>query len=282
MAHHLIPRVLFICVALVVPAVAQPDEPADLLRGPEVPAEARRTLVHEGMRSGFRRVEGRPEAAAVRLLDLAPERSATVQAALRDYDMEIAMMLVDRIDDVRVISDAVVAGDRDEAQRLLLALWREHDPKQARSPLLDRLGPLLTTEELAEVTRLVDNYWAAWIRSELPADAAQADDALRAQLRTRTEQRLAFVLFQEEVRQGYELTLRRYRDAMDGIYAAIEPTEEQREAVRTIILTHIKSTRLEATQAQRRAAYHEMYSVLDDARREKLFDYLLRQVIPGD
>jgi len=257
-----------------------PERPADLLRGPDVPEQAQRTLVHEGMRSGFQRVEGRPEAAAVRLLDLPAERFAPIQAAFRDYDMEIAMMLVDRIDDVRVISDAVVAGDREEAQRLMLALWQHHDPKQQRSPLLNRLAPLMAPDELAEVTRLVDEYWAAWIRSEAPA--AEMDEAGRAEVAARTERRLAFLLFQEEVRQGYELTLRRYRDAMDSIYAAVEPTEEQRAALRTIILAHIKSTRLEATQAQRRGAYHEMYSVLDETRRQKLFDYLLRQVIPGD
>lgn len=272
---------ILLCVAIPC-ATAQPDEAPDMLRGPKVPDGAQRTLVHEGMRSGFQRVEGRPEAAAVRLLDLEPERLAKAQAVFRDHDMRIAMMLVDRIDDVRVISDAVVAGDREESERLLRALWLVHDPKQQRSPLLEGLAPLLTPEELGEVRRLVDNYWAAWIRAETPAQAADLDEPQRAELLARVESRLSFRLFQEEVQLGYELTLRRYREAMDSIYAAVEPTDEQRASLRSIILDHIKETRLEATQAQRRAAYHAMYQALDDARREKLFDYLLRQVVPGD
>ncbi len=277
---------LALCIGLIGLMAAftpgQDEQDQSLLRGPAVPEHEQRTLVHEGMRSGFQRVQGRPEVAAVRLLSLAPERMAAIDEVFREHDWSVALMLVDRIDDVRVISDATIAGDRERARELLASLWKVHDPKQERSPLLKKLEPHLMPEERAEVTRLVDEYWDAWIDSQAGDMNPQMNDGQRAERRERVERRLAFQLFQEEVQQGYELTLRRYRDALDAIYAAIEPTEEQREVIRSIVLTHIKSTRLEATQAQRRAVYHEMYRGLDPERQQRLFDYMLRQVLPGD
>jgi hypothetical protein len=267
----------FLTIVLNASALGQSD--TDILRGPKVPEASRRTIVYGGMQAGFNRVEGRPEAAAVMLLDIKPERMRTIEAIIREHDMKVAMMLVDRIDDVRVISDAVLAGDRERARELLKELWRVHDPKRQRSPLLADLEPLLSDEEQAEVERLVNEYWQAWIRSAMPKIAGEMDEAQQKKIHDRIERQLAFQLFEEEVQRGYELTLRRYKQVLDGIYGAVEPTDTQREAIRSVVLKHIKETRLEPTQAQRREAYLAIYELLDEQRREKLFDYLLRQIL---
>lgn len=280
MRNLLVISAAFGLLAMVINAPAAGQEETDILRGPKVPEASHRTIVHEGMQSGFQRVEGRPEAAAVMLLDIKPERMREIEVVLREHDMQVAMLLVDRIDDVRVISDAVLSGDREQAQKLMKELWRVYDPQRRRSPLLTDLEPLLSHEEQAEVKRLVDEYWDAWIRSAMPAAAGDMDNGEREKLHDRVEQKLAFQLFQEEVQRGYELTLRRYKQVLDGIYGAVEPTDTQREAIRSVVLKHIKETRLEPTQAQRREAYLAIYDLLDEGRREKLFDYLLRQILP--
>ena len=56
--------------------------------------------------------------------------------------------------------------------------------------------------------------------------------------------------------------------------------EKQRQAIRIIIIEHIKRTRLNATPGQRRSTNLEIYRMLDDERKEKLFEYMTRFVIP--
>ncbi len=282
MRNLLVISAAFGLLAIVVNAPAAGQADTDVLRGPDVPEASRRTIVHGGMQSGFQRVEGRPEAAAVAMLDIEPERMRKIEAAIREHNMQVAMMLVDRIEEVRVISDAVMDGDREHAAELLRDLWRIYDPDRRRSPLLDSLEPLLSDEELAEVERMVDEYWDAWIRSQMPEAAMDMDGARLERTRARIERRLAFGLFREEVERGYELTLRQYREVLDSIYGAVEPTDEQREAIRTVVLEHIKETRLEPSPTQRRQTYLAIYDLLDDGRREKLFNLLLRQLVPGD
>lgn len=268
------------CLALAAPVLAQEsDQPADPLRGPTVSARAKRTLVHHNMSGEFERVGGRPEAAAVQLLELDEQTAARVREVIDARDLAVAMLLVEEIDRVKVISDAVQAGESDRARELQAELWAGFEPDAPRSPLLEPLAEVLTPEQAAEVAQLTDEYWEALVDWQTRG-RKDTDPARIAQVRTQVERQLAFAMFQQEVRVGYEATLRRYRDAMEAIYAAVEPTDEQREQMREILIDHIRSTQLSATPAQRREATRRIYDLLDDQRRGKLFDYLLRQVVP--
>ncbi|RMH12893.1 MAG: hypothetical protein D6695_05565 [Planctomycetota bacterium] len=269
---------LLILTLVSAPSIAQ--DAADVLRGPDVRDETAHSLVQQSMTGGFQRIDGRPEAAALRLMALDPERMRLVDEAIADHALAVAMLLVDQIDLVRQMSDAIRADDPQSAQQAMRTLWTTFDPEHRRDPLMHRLASFLTPEEQAEAQRLLDEYWDAWISWELRNTHDMQPEAL-ADARAKTQQRLALELFQQEVREGYELTLRRYQQALEGIYAAVEPTDEQRAQIRSLVIEHIRTTRLEATPEQRRAAMHRIYELLDTQRRQKLFDYLLRQVVPG-
>ncbi len=263
------------------PAGTPSDPPADLLRGPSVPDEVSRTLVQRGMTRGFVPVEGRPEIAAVRLLDLDEAASARVGEAVNERTVRLATLLVDRIDVVREITDAVLVDqDADRVRELQLALWDEIDEGRPRDPLLDAMGDALTPDQIVEAGALLDEYWGAWIDWELRNRAGLEGDRL-AEARRRTRERLGFALFQAELREAYDVSLRRYREAMEAIYNAVDPTDEQRAAIRSLVIQHIKDTRLEATIEQRRAAMRRIYDLLDPERQGKLFDYMLRVALPG-
>ncbi len=251
-------------------AARQPEPTPDPLRGPSVPEYKTRTLVHHSMMQGFSPVEGRPESAALELLELDEATAARARAAVDARSLELAMMLVDEIDTVREITDQMASGDTKAARETLAALWDRFEPGRPRSPLLNDLGEILTPEQMAEMHRLLDEYWDAWIRGTGLIDPAA---------RQSTQDRLAFELFQAEVREAYDASLRRYREALDAIFTAIEPTTEQREQIRSIVIEHIRQTRLSPTIAQRREAMTKIYRLLDDDRRERLFDYMVRFVV---
>lgn len=271
-------RRLAACVVLGFGGACAAQDESDVLRGPKVPGEVARTLVHQGMAGGFERVEGRPEAAAVLLLKLDSDRQRAVESIVHQHAMSVAMLLVDEIDTVKEMSDAVIAQDRDKSQELLRRLWTSVDPEHQRDLLLPALSKVLTLDEQAAARRMLDEYWTAWISWELRNSRELEGDALEA-ARRKTQDRLVLQLFQEEVRAGYDVTLQRYRQALDAMYEAVSPTPDQREAMRGVVIDHVRATRLEATPEQRRESMHRIYQLLDEERREKLFDYLLRQVV---
>jgi len=259
-------------ITIAVLAFATAAQDADPLRGPDVPEGDTRTLVDRTMTGGFQRIEGRPEAAALVLIDLDPDTRRRAQAVVARRDMAVTLMLVDHLDAVREITDHITAGDRDAAHARLIELWAEFEPDAPRDPLLVPLADVLTDEQMRRLEHLVAEYWDAWIDSQLPKGA---DDDARAQ----AQHRLAFQLFQEEVRRGYEASLRSYQQALEAVYQAVDPTPDQREAIRTVVIEHIKATRLRPTPDQRRRAWHDIYQLLDDQRKQLFFDYLLRQVV---
>ncbi len=249
------------------PALAQSP-----LSGPEVDSSLQRTLVESTMTGRFVAVEGRPELAAARLLELTPAQSESLQRLADERDHALVMLLVDGIDTVREITDEMTAGRAEEARLLMEDLHAMLDPGLPRDPLMQPLSTILTQDQLSEVKRMIDEYWKAWARTEAGRDL-EGDEMRQAQ------GRLSFRLFQGEVRRAYDASLTRYRQALEGIYSAVEPTPTQREAIRSIVIEHIKSTRLSPTIEQRREAYRAMYEVLDEPARARLFDYLLVQVV---
>ena len=96
----------------------------------------------------------------------------------------------------------------------------------------------------------------------------------------RVRERLKFQLYQEELRQAYDQSLRRYREVLDAIYEAVEATPEEREQIRTVVLDHIKQTRLRPTPDQRRDAMLQIYRQLDTPKQELLFQYVVRMTVP--
>jgi len=267
-------------VAVPNPCSAQDEDPADVLRGPSVPERDTRTLVHGGMTGQFRRVEGRPEAAAVQLLDLDDATRRRAEEIVAERSMSVAMLLVDQIDTVRQITDAIEQGRPEQARELLVGLRARFEPDLPRDPLAEPLADLLSPEQRARFEHLLDEYWNAWIDSQLPGRPADGDPASARAARQRIADRLSFQLFQEEIREGYEVTLRRYRQVLEGIYEAVDPTPEQREAIRDVVIEHIRQTRLSATPTQRRQAMLRIYRLLDEDRRQSLFMHIMRQVVP--
>lgn len=250
-------------------ATPKADPPGDLLRGPEVPRNVVERIGSEDGNGRFVRVEGRPEFAAVSVLQIPADVRERVRQLQEQRLRDVTMHLVDELDLVRVMSDAVIEGDNETARRLMGDLWSRLEPGSPHAPCAGPIEALLPADQRATYRRVLDDYWSRWIESE--------SSAMRP---GETRERLAGVLFQEEVREAYDRSLRHYREAMDGIYGAVDPTEAQREAIRTLVIDHIKRTRLEATSADRRAVMLEVHDMLDEERRRRFVDYLLRVVIP--
>ncbi len=270
--------VIGMCLIAAAPIRAEPERP-DPLRGPAVPDTTTQSIVSKTMSGRFAPLDVRPEVAAVQQLELDDAARARVRETIDKRALDISMLLVDHIDTVKEITDLTASGDRDAARRLLHGLWEAFEPGEPRAPMLDAWRGVLTDEQADEARRMVDEYWDAWIDWELRHNEARRENPA---VREHVAGRLAYQLFEREVRRGYDASLAHYRRAIEAIENAVDPTDAQREAIRDIIIEHIKATRLEATPAQRREVNMRIYRMLDEQRRERLFAYMTRVVLPDE
>jgi len=249
---------------------------SDLLKGPEVKEQG--TIVRHTMSGRFEPVEGRPEMAAFGAVTKDPAQME--QAIERELERTVAMsmLLIDQIDLMKESTDATLTGDTKKANDIQGQLHAMFDPNKRFDPLSPGLTKLLDEQQHQEYTKILEEYWEAWIDATL----GQRMDRDKAAVRKRVRARLTTRLFNQELGEAYNISLKQYRDAMESIYTAVEPTQEQRETMREILIAYIKETRLEPTPEQRRAAMVQIYESLDQDRKQKLFGYLLRIVVPND
>ena len=244
-----------------------------LLRGPTVPDHVVRTLVNIDMGGKFTPLQGRPTEAALGLMLIEPDRRASAREVAEARSLSIGMLLVDNIDLVKEASDATKAGDNAKTQKVYRRLYKQFDPDHVRDPLLAPLQEILSPTQHEEVQRLVNEYWDASINWAL-RNAKDKSDAARK----KTQRRLSFQLFRREIGEAYKWSLRPIQQRLESIYQATEPTEEQRSAIRNVMIDYIRESRLRPTPEQRQTAAARIYDLLDEAQRLKLFEQALWQL----
>lgn len=262
------PIIVSVVAALSYASIVGAQEQDPLLRGPDVERDGR-TIVQFDFSGALRVLETRPEIAAAALLPLAPERREQIRTINERRETELGKLLVEHIDTVVEITDAIRAGDSRTAQQLVRFLHEQFNPQHDRDPLLTDYAAVLTDDELAEAQRMVDEYWEVWIDRSMQGAEEGGEDARRA-----TRQRLAFELFQQELRAAYDWSLRPYREKLERIAEIVGPTAEQQTAIRKAVIDHIREAGLEPTDEQRRALARQVYDILDEQRRRELFEYV--------
>lgn len=264
-------------VALALSGSRSLAQPADTLRGPEVSTETLERIGTTTMSGRFVPVEGRPELAAFAIVCDDPDDLARARELGTAWIFELTELLVDEIDTLREITDANAAGDTGYAQNLMGQIRLKHDPDTVRDPLREDLEALLDDGQRERFDRILDAYWMQWVSANTPENdqnmmGEPVDDAVYQ----RIENRLNNQLYQRDIGSAYQYSLQRYQGAMTAIYEAIEPTPEQRAWIQARVIQHIKDTRLSPTLEQREAMMLEIYDMLDEERKTKLFLYMAR------
>ena len=246
----------------------------DLLKGPEVKEIG--SIVRHTMSGRFEQIEGRPEMAAFgAVTDVSSLMDRAIEIEL-ERTVAMSMLLIDQIDLMKESTDAVTAGDNKKANEIQGRLHGMFDPEKRFDPLTPDLVELLDEDQQAEYERVLGEYWEAWIDASL----RERKDREKAGVRKRTRARLTTRLLNRELGEAYNISLKQYRDSMEAIYQAVEPTDEQREEMREILIAYIKETRLDPSIEERRGAAMRMYGVLDEGRRAKFFEFLLKVAVP--
>ena len=113
-----------VCATVVGQGATQPAEEDPLLSGPKVQRSEKRTLVNTDARGRLLGLEQRPEVAALGLLILEPEHRQAARQIVADRQTRLGMFLVDHIDVIREITDAMRTGKPDRAGEFIARTLR--------------------------------------------------------------------------------------------------------------------------------------------------------------
>ncbi len=258
-------------------ANAQDQDQKLTLKGPTVSTQTQNSIGSTDMSGRFTPVESRPELAAFMLVT----NDQNNLAAARDLDykrtLALTIFLVDEIDTVRAITDAIAQGNSTQAQILLATLRKRFEPTLPRDPFIKQLDTMLDATQRTEFHRILDEYWHNWIQAQRPETTIKPNSRAAKKI----ENTLNHKLFEQDIQLAYDISLKRYRDTIDAIATATQPTADQQAQIRTLIIDHIKATRLKATIGQREELMLEIYTLFDEPRKRKLFRLMTTLAISG-
>lgn len=250
-----------------------PNTETDILRGPTVAVEEARSLVQRDAMGRFVPIADRPEEIAITVVPIDINRRHLARDVIATRRTALGMHLVEHVDILKEATDAMLAGENERAQKLYRDIYEKFEPEQGRDPLLEPLAEVLSADEFNELKRLVDEYWQAWTDWELRDQMQPAEEA-----RAAVAQRLEFTMFQQEISRAYEWSIRPYQQKLQYICEIVETTPEQRSAIRSAIVDHIRETKLQSTPEQRQLLTQRIYDTLDEQQRLKLFELIVRDL----
>lgn len=256
------------------PAAEPPKK--ELLGGPEVEAKAARaTLVKHTFDGDLIELEEETHLAAIRLLDLTDDQKDALEKALNERLLTFDQALRKHyglIVELTGIEQKPVA----ERVTLLGKVTQAFKPFIDRGTMLDEMRDLLTSEQRAEVERLVVEYAEAKLadmRREL-----MNPDAPRAQLLTRWR----LESFGQMIRQSIERQVGLRAEAFEQLLARLSLTPEQDSKIRAIVQeVAIKEFQGKATALERTRVFLEVRAVLTPEQQKRLWEYVLEQYRGG-
>lgn len=253
-------------VGLVATAIADPPP----LAGPRVESAFRpATLVETDYAGKVRRVEGTPEEAALRLVDLHPAERAEVDRILQQRARILDDIVRDNLLLLNRIDTASKAGRRLDTFLSLVELYAEFQPIRDRGLLHDEIETALPDPARAEFNRLISEYWDALIAEGL-RERGQAEEAPR---RVEIVLRERFEIFGREIERSfrrYEMTA--VEDVLDRVLRGLNLSDDQERATGPIVDRLAQAIRADAPEQERGVIVLQLMAFLTAEQQAKLIE----------
>lgn len=252
-------------------------QPADdgFLGGPAVEAEAARlTLVERDYEGRLRRLEVRPEVAAIDLIGLGDEARADADAVVEARAAEVEaivfdnLLLLTKLQTARTNLDDPTGELPVELRREMMAVIR---PLVMGEPLVDQIAATMPEDARETYRALVTEY------TEALADAGP-ENPRRARQRlgrgSRGGMAARFELLRVEVAAAYQRGSAGRTADLDAFLSELDLTPEQEGPIRQIIMDLFTQSDGEPSEAARAEAFREAVALLEPEQRRVLMDRL--------
>lgn len=261
------------------------EAPTDLfaaLAGPEVRERVGRGIIRHDARGEFRRVSGLPEEAALALLELSDQAREYCRGVFAERRLALGVMLAEHLDEALAYGEAMEQRDRDLTTEFT-TFFRDRWERSASPPtsasasgLQSSLAAVLSPEQYVDLERMLNEYWQAWVAWELRSRKTITEADCQ-----RTRARLERTVFSEELRRAYDDQIKPYREKLEKLHEAVDPTAEQRTAIRSAVADFLRESRLRPTAEDRRALMRSLYRALDQERRAVFFELVAAETAGG-
>lgn len=289
---------LVLAAALTGTAVAQSGpKPAtpDPLSGPAVEDEnAGATIVERTFDGNLKRLDIRPEEAALAKLNLTPEERTAADAVLSERAKTLDIIVRDHIDLLVRQQAARAGGNNDEIAKVNKEFREAMRPLASRGGLGAELAATLEEPNARRYNRMVREYYAALlsqVRKEMPEgdpvpDGMMDGGVMRDDLaaprtaKTKPEPRRAeaakqlLEVFGQEVRRSYDRIAAEGQSRLDDVVKRLGLDSEQEAKVRAIATEFAQKSLLNPTPAQRAEVFRKVLAELTPEQRAKALDML--------
>lgn len=283
-------RTLVLAALLASPSLAQTVDDGAALGGPRVVApEKVATITEREMDGSLKKLDARPEQAAIALLDLTPEEKTAVDAILDKRAVAVGSLLAEH----QALFLKIQQARQGNASREEIApLMREFRPIAAPlvSPaLLDQLAGVLPVEKASKLRSLVGEYMQALAAegtkagrgpANPPTDTARrrranADDAPAAPAANppAITERMEINLLLHEMGRSLNAVVEERRAHSAELMKAIEATPEQEEQIRAIVRGAGDNAGLRPTREQRTEMRRKIMAILTPEQQKKFNEF---------
>lgn len=282
-------RALILAALLASPAFAQVADDGTELGGPRVvTSEKPKTITEHEMDGTLKKIDTRPEQAALALLDLTPAEKTAVEAILDKRAVAVGALLAEH----QALFLKIQQARQGNAPREEIApLMREFRPIAAPlvSPaLLDQLAGVLPAEKAARLRSLVGEYMQALAAEGAkdgrapaapPADTPQRrrPNAESAAQKTGADriisERMEINLLLREMGRSLNAVVEERRAHSAALMKAIEATPEQEEQIRAIVRGIGDSAGLRPTREQRAEMRRKIMAILSPEQQKKFNEF---------
>lgn len=272
-------------------AVAPPPDP---LQGPSVDktSNAGPTIVERSFEGTLRRLDVRPEEAAVRKLDLSEDEKARVETVLQARSAAMDQVVRDHIDLLVRISTAKAADNKPEIQKSTQELREALRPLTTKGSLQDQLAGVLENGHAQKMRDMVREFYRALISEGMKqrpsGDPLPTDDDMTATggdkgaaARKATLTRVIQDVYGQEIRRSYERIAAEGQARLEELVKRLELTPEQEEKVRAIALDVAQKTKLKPTPAQRVEEFSRIAQELTPEQRKRLVEMVGEKQMGG-
>ncbi len=283
-----------LCVPLALAQDGPKPATPDPLSGPSVEDDdSGPTIVERSFDGTLKRLEIRPEEAALAKLRLTTEERAASEGVLRARAAMLDGIVREHIELLVRLQTARASGNNEEIGKVNKEFREAMRPLAARGGLGAEIAATLEPANARRYDRMVREYYRALLtqnRKDMPdADpvpegmmdggvmrdemAPKAPKEKREPRRAEAAKQLLEV-FGQEVRRSYERIAAEGQSRLDEVVKRLSLDEKQEAKVREIAQEFAQKTRLNPTPAQRAEVFRKVLAELTPEQRAKALDIL--------
>lgn len=236
------------------------------------------SLVQRDFDGKVRKLDERPEAAALRLLELSEEERSATDAVLAERSALLDKLVSDNLLLLTRLQTARSGGDAAERRAVFAEAREVFAPLSAKGSLEDQLARGLTPENAERFRAMCREYWAALIdEPDMTSGERGGMGAGMAAGRGGAMARVGLEALGAEIKGAYDRVSGERLERLEQFTSELQLTPEQQGTIRNLFIQHAQETQRKATGLQKAALFLKIRRELTPEQRDRFYEIIREQ-----